>query len=293
MFRARNIVAIMLTYFPGAFTAVAQGSREPAYLIVLEHAPAGHEHEPPIVLVGKGITFDTGGISIKPSQKMEAMKDDMAGAAAVLGAMHIIGRMKTARRVIGLMPCTENMPDGKAYKPGDVITSLSGQTIEVISTDAEGRMVLCDALTYARRYAPQLIVDAATLTGACIIALGDRVAGLMSNHEELTETIRDLGARTGERFWPLPLWDFYFDDIKSDVADFKNVGDRKAGSIIGGMFLKQFIDDGTPWAHLDIAGPCWSEKDLTVTPKGATAFGVRTLFELVCNWQARPHNKEA
>lgn len=263
-----------------AFTAVARGSREPAWVIILEHRPPGTENDAPFVFIGKGITFDTGGISIKPSANMEAMKQDMAGAAAVLGAFDILGKLKVPRRVIGILPCTENMPDGKAYKPGDVIRSLAGLTIEVISTDAEGRIILCDALAYSLRLEPALIVDLATLTGACLIALGKEVAGLMGNHEGLTQKIQELGREVGEKFWPLPLWDFYFDYIKSDVADFKNVGDRTAGTIIGGIFLKQFVPDKIPWAHLDIAGTAWTDKDLGVAPKGATGFGVRLLVEL-------------
>ncbi len=269
----------------GAFVAVAKGSREPARFIVLEYAPEGCADERPIVLVGKGITFDTGGISLKPSAKMEAMKGDMAGAAAVLGTFNILGQLRPPRRVVGILPCTENMPDGKAYKPGDIVKSLAGLNIEVVNTDAEGRMILCDALAYGERYQPAAMIDIATLTGACIIALGDRVAGLLGNHDELRQTIRRIGDAVGERFWPLPLWDFYFDDIKSDCADFKNVGNRQAGTIIGAMFLKQFVAEETPWAHLDIAGPSWLEKDLMTTPKGATGFGVRTLFELVRRWK--------
>lgn len=268
----------------GAFTAVAQGSREPACIIILEHCPPGAESQRPLVFIGKGITFDTGGISLKPSEKLDAMKQDMAGAAAVLGAFEALGRLSVGRRVVGIMPCTENMPDGQAYKPGDVIKSLSGLTIEIISTDAEGRMILCDALTHARQYQPAVIIDVATLTGAAIIALGHQVAAIMGNHEGLTRKVQELGQRLGERFWPLPLYDFYFEGIKSEVADFKNVGDRSAGTIIGGIFLKQFVADDIPWAHLDIAGTAWSSKDLYVCAQGGTGFGVRTLVELVLHW---------
>lgn len=269
----------------GGFVAVAQGSREPARFIVMEHCPEGLENQAPLVLVGKGITFDTGGISIKPAAKMEDMKHDMAGAAAVLGTLEAVGRLKIPRRVVGLMPCTENMPDGRAYKPGDVIKTHAGLTVEVISTDAEGRMILCDALSYAvARYQPALMVDLATLTGACVIALGDRVAGLLGNHEALLAMIQNAGKPLGELFWPLPLHDFYFEDIKSDVADFKNVGDRKAGTIIGAMFLKQFVPDTVPWAHVDIAGTVWADKDLGWIPKGATGFGVRTLVQVIRDW---------
>lgn len=269
----------------GGFVAVAQGSREPARFIVMEHCPQGLEQQAPVVLVGKGITFDTGGISIKPAAKMEDMKHDMAGAAAVLGTLEAVGRLKIPRRVVGLMPCTENMPDGQAYKPGDVIKTHAGLTVEVISTDAEGRMILCDALSYAvSRYQPAVMVDLATLTGACVIALGDRVAGLLGNHEPLLSMIQGAGKPLGELFWPLPLYDFYFEDMKSDVADFKNVGDRKAGTIIGAMFLKQFVPETIPWAHVDIAGTVWADKDLGWIPKGATGFGVRTLVQLIRDW---------
>lgn len=267
-----------------AFSAVAQGSSEPAFMIIVEHAPAGTDKDQPLVFIGKGITFDTGGISIKPSNKMEAMKHDMAGAAAVLAAFKVFGELNIQRRIVGILPCTENMPDGKAYKPGDVIRSLSGLTIEVISTDAEGRMVLCDALTHALSYQPTAVVDIATLTGACIIALGDRVGAVMGNQEALSKKLQDIGTQVGDRLWPLPLWDFYFDDLKSEVADLKNVGDRKAGAIIGGIFLKQFVPDQVPWVHLDIAGAAWTEKGLATAPKGATGFGVRILAELAESW---------
>ena len=267
-----------------AFLAVAQGSREPASVIVLEHAPPGTEQDPPLVFIGKGITFDTGGISLKPSDKMEMMKRDMAGAAAVLGTFDILGKEKIQRRVVGILPCTENMPGGRAYKPGDVIQSMANLTIEVISTDAEGRMILCDALAYAQTFQPAAILDLATLTGACIVALGNEVAGVMGNRESLIQQIREIGAQVGEKVWPLPLWDLYFEGIKSDIADFKNVGDRSAGTIIGGIFLKQFVPDHIPWIHLDIAGTAWTDKDLLTAPKGATGFGVRIMVELARRW---------
>lgn len=267
-----------------AFLAVAQGSREPASVIVLEHVPPGTEQDPPLVFIGKGITFDTGGISLKPSDKMEMMKRDMAGAAAVLGTFDILGKEKIQRRVVGILPCTENMPGGRAYKPGDVIQSMANLTIEVISTDAEGRMILCDALAYAQTFQPAAILDLATLTGACIVALGNEVAGVMGNRESLIRQIREIGAQVGEKVWPLPLWDLYFEGIKSDIADFKNVGDRSAGTIIGGIFLKQFVPDHIPWIHLDIAGTAWTDKDLLTAPKGATGFGVRIMVELARRW---------
>ncbi len=266
----------------GAFAAVAAGSAEPPCFIVLEHTPPGTENDSPLVFIGKGITFDSGGISLKPREKMEEMKQDMAGAAAVLGAFEAIGAAGLSKRVVGLMPCTENMPGGHAYKPGDVFRSYSGQTVEIISTDAEGRLVLCDALAYAaQRFKPALMVDIATLTGASIIALGREVAAVMGNRESLVDSIRNTGASLGERFWPLPSWDFYFDALKSEVADMKNTADRSAGAIHAGMFLKQFVPDHIPWAHLDIAGTAWTDKDTGFCRKGATGFGVRTLFELV------------
>ncbi len=269
----------------GAFAAVAMGSREPAYVIVLEHAPPGVQNEPPIVLIGKGITFDTGGISLKQAKHLEAMKQDMAGAAAVLGAFEAIGRMGLKKHVVGILPCTENMPDGQAYKPGDVVRSYSGQTVEIISTDAEGRLVLCDALAYAAdRFRPALMVDIATLTGACIVALGRNVAAVLGNREDLVHSVERIGASVGERFWPLPLWDFYFEALKSDVADMKNVGDRSAGTIVAAIFLKQFVPEEIPWAHLDIAGTAWADADTGACPKGATGFGVRTLLEIARRW---------
>jgi leucyl aminopeptidase len=269
----------------GAFAAVAMGSREPAYVIVIEHAPPGVQNDPPIVLIGKGITFDTGGISLKPAKNLEAMKQDMAGAAAVLGAFEAIGCMGLQRHVVGILPCTENMPDGQAYKPGDVFRSYSGQTVEIISTDAEGRLVLCDALAYAAaRFKPALMLDIATLTGACIVALGRNVAAVLGNREDLVRSVERIGASVGERFWALPLWDFYFEALKSDVADMKNVGDRTAGTIVAAAFLKQFVPEEVPWAHLDIAGTAWADVDTGASPKGATGFGVRTLFEIVRRW---------
>ncbi len=269
----------------GAFAAVARGSREPAFIIIIEHAPPGTENDPPLVFIGKGITFDSGGISLKSPDKLDAMKQDMAGAASVLGAFEAIGRIGLKRRVVGILPCTENMPDGKAYKPGDVLKSFSGQTIEVISTDAEGRVVLCDAIAYAAaKYSPAAIIDIATLTGACIIALGNQVAAVLGNNEELMDSVKQAGWDLGEKFWPLPLWDFYFEALKSEVADMKNVGDRSAGAIIGGIFLKQFVPREVAWVHLDIAGTAWTDKDSGATPRGATGFGVRTLFEIARRW---------
>jgi leucyl aminopeptidase len=266
----------------GAFLAVAQGSREPGKIIILEYT-ASRNFGPPLVIIGKGITFDSGGISLKPPDKMEQMKDDMAGGAVVMGTMQAVAQMKLPLNLVGIIPAAENLPGGKAYKPGDVLTSLSGQTIEVISTDAEGRLILADALTYAKRYKPKAIFDLATLTGACITALGDYVAGIMGNDTSLLNSVKSAGEKTGEKVWELPLWEEYFDYLKSDIADFKNVGTRAAGTITGGMFLKKFVND-TPWVHMDIAGPTWYEKDNPYIPKGASGFGVRLLVQLLRDW---------
>lgn len=267
----------------GAFSAVGQGSREPATMIILEYR-AGCNYGRPIVLIGKGITFDSGGISLKPPDRMEVMKDDMAGGAAVMAILQATAELQLPLHVIGIIPAAENLPGGKAYKPGDVLVSLSGQTIEVISTDAEGRLILADALTYAQRFRPQAIVDLATLTGACVVALGDYVAGVMGNNESHLTRVKIAGEKSGEKVWPLPLWEEYFEYLRSDVADFKNVGGRAAGTITAGMFLKRFVGSA-PWVHIDIAGPAWLEKDRPYMPKGASGFGVRLLMQLLMEWQ--------
>jgi leucyl aminopeptidase len=268
----------------GAFLAVAQGSEEPGLMVVMDYQPSG-EKSPPVVLVGKGITFDSGGISIKPAKDMDKMKHDMAGSAAVIGAMQTIAALNLPLRVIAIIPFTENLPSGKAYKPGDVIHSLSGLNIEVINTDAEGRMILADALTYADRYKPQAIVDLATLTGACIVALGDNVAGLLANNDELQARLQAAAEESGEKVWPLPLWDSYFESMRSDVADLKNVNGRKAGAITAAIFLKQFVPKEVPWAHLDIAGCAWEDKGSALVPKGATGMGVHLLTQLLESWK--------
>lgn len=266
----------------GAFSAVAKGSQEPAKFIVLEYnKDKGYDT---VALIGKGITFDSGGISIKPSEKMERMKDDMSGAAAVLAAMKISSQLKIPLHLVGIIPATENLPSGKAYKPGDILKTLSGQTVEVISTDAEGRLILSDALSFSLRYKPKAIIDLATLTGACIIALGDYVAGLFGNDEQLVKKVEEASQKTGEKVWRLPLWDEYFEYIKSDVADFKNVGTRAAGAIIGAIFLSKFVNK-TPWVHLDIAGPASIEKDRPYIPKGGTGIGVRLIIQLLRDWK--------
>ncbi len=266
----------------GAFVAVTKGSQEPAKFIILEYN-RGKGYDT-VALVGKGITFDSGGISIKPSEKMERMKDDMSGAAAVLGAMQAVSGLQLPLHVVGIIPATENLPDGKAYKPGDILKTLSGQTVEVISTDAEGRLILSDALTYSLRFEPRAIIDLATLTGACVVALGDDVAGLMGNDDALQAKIEKAARATGERVWRLPLWEDYVESLKSDVADFKNAGTRSAGAILGGIFLSKFVGK-TPWVHLDIAGPASIEKDRPYIPKGGTGVGVRLLVQLLRDWQ--------
>ena len=261
----------------GALLAVAQGSIEEPRFIALEYK--GSERAP-VVLVGKGVTFDTGGISIKPAQNMEEMKYDMSGAAAVLGTFEALGRLRPPVHVVGLIPSTENMPSGTAVKPGDVITSLSGKTIEVINTDAEGRLILCDALAYAKRYQPACVIDIATLTGAIVVALGHSATGLMGSDDALLEDVRAAGERAGERVWTLPLWEEYRDLMKSDIADVKNAGGRPAGSISAGWFLREFVD-GFPWAHLDIAGTAYTDRDEAFRVKGPTGIGVRLFTEFV------------
>lgn len=267
----------------GAFLAVAQGAGFKPKFIVIEHN-AERDDLPTIVLVGKGITFDTGGISIKPSANMGAMKSDMGGGAAVLGAMKTVGLLDLPLRVIGIVPATENMPDAKAYRPADVITASNGVTIEIISTDAEGRMVLADGLVYAGRYAPDAVIDLATLTGSCVVALGkDMAAGLFSTDDSLRDRLVAAGANTRERVWPLPLWDEYKEAIQSDAADIQNSGGRFGGVATSAIFLKQFTD--YPWAHLDIAGMALTDKGSAYTPKGGTGYGVRLLIDMLRNWE--------
>lgn len=265
----------------GALLAVARGSQEPAQLIALNHKPAGASADSELIaLVGKGITFDSGGLSIKPAAKMEEMKYDMGGGAAVIGAMQALAKLNTKARVIGLIPAAENMPSGRAVKPGDVVRSLSGKTIEVLNTDAEGRLVLCDAISYAISLGATLIVDAATLTGACLVALGETRAAVMGTNQVLIDELIFAGEQCGERLWQLPFDDEYGEMIRSDVADIKNVGNRTAGSITAGWFLKHFAGE-VPWAHLDIAGPAWFREPQPFMAKGATGFGVRLLATFV------------
>ncbi|GIW70543.1 MAG: putative cytosol aminopeptidase [Planctomycetota bacterium] len=261
----------------GALLAVARGAANPPKLLVLEHRPAGVAG-PPVVLVGKGVTFDTGGISIKPSERLEEMKFDKCGAAAVIGTLEAVARLELALPVVGVAPLVENMPDGAAYRPGDVLWSHAGPSIEVISTDAEGRLVLVDALAWAaERWQPAALVDVATLTGACVIALGDRYAGLFAREPELGAALRRAGEASGEPVWPLPLDPAYDERLKSSCADLKNSGGRPAGACTAARFLARFVPERFAWAHLDIAGVAWRSEEKDHRGAGATGFGVRLL----------------
>lgn len=262
----------------GALLAVAQGSLEEPRFIVLEYKGAGRSA--PVCFVGKGVTFDAGGISIKPALHMEEMKYDMSGAAAVLGVFEVLGRLRPKINAVGLIPATENLPSGVAVKPGDIVRAHFGKSIEVVNTDAEGRMILCDALSYARRFKPACVIDAATLTGAVVVALGGHATGLMGNDDLLIDEVRQAGDLAGERCWTLPLWDEYREQLKSDVADIKNTGGRAAGSITAGWFLREFVD-GYAWAHLDIAGTAYTDNDRPDIEKGPTGLGVRLFAEFV------------
>src|SRR6202166_5111181 len=265
----------------GAFWSVAQGSDEPPALIVMKYEPAGAPEKPVLGLVGKGITFDTGGISIKPSDGMEKMKYDMAGGAAMIGAMRAIAQLKPNLRVIGIVCASENMPSGKAQKPGDVQIAMSGKSIEIINTDAEGRLVLADGLHYARQLGCTHLIDAATLTGACVVALGMVNAGIFSNDEETYQHFTAALEISGERFWRLPVEDDYKEMIKSSIADIMNTGgSRWGGAITAAMFLKEFAED-TPWIHLDIAGVAWTEEQKPWIAKGPSGIAVRTITEWV------------
>jgi leucyl aminopeptidase len=263
----------------GSLLGVAQGSAEPAKLIVLTYTPPSESKET-VAIVGKGVTFDTGGISIKPADGMEKMKYDMAGGATTIAAMRAIAQLRPNVNVIGLVPAVENMPGGRAQRPGDVVRSMSGKTIEVINTDAEGRLILCDALSYALKLGATKIVDLATLTGAVSIALGDVYVAVLGNNQQWTEEIIAAGKEVGEKIWQLPLDKEYREQIKSEIADIKNVGGRKAGTITGAYFLREFVGD-TPWAHLDIAGTAWNDSNKPYLSVGPTGVCVRTLVNLV------------
>ena len=259
----------------GALLSVARGSREPARLVSMEYR-GGAKGGKPVVLVGKGVTFDSGGISIKPSQAMDEMKFDMCGAASVLGTLKACAELKLPLNVVGIIPTTENLPDGNASKPGDVVTSMSGQTIEVLNTDAEGRLILCDALSYCKKFDPEVVVDIATLTGACVIALGSHAAGLLGNDDELSQQLLTAGSYAGDRAWALPLWEDYQPQLDSNFADMANIGGREAGTITAACFLSRFAGDYR-WAHLDIAGVAWKQGK----EKGATGRPVPLLTQFL------------
>lgn len=268
----------------GAILGVARGSRQPPKLIILSYKGI-KKSKGSLGLVGKGITFDSGGISIKPSEKMGDMKGDMAGGAAVIAAMRAIGELRPKINVTALIPATENLPDGSAYKPGDIVRASNGKTIEVVNTDAEGRLILADALSYARKLGLSPVVDVATLTGACHIALGDLCTGAFGNNQDLVDSVIKAGEEAGEYIWQMPMYEEYKEQNKSDIADIKNSAGRWGGAITGAQFLAEFIED-TPWVHLDIAGPFQSDKDRTYIVKGATGVAVRTLVNLVISYES-------
>ncbi len=268
----------------GALLGVGQGSRRPSRMLIMKWDGTGGMQERPVALVGKGVTFDTGGISIKPAAGMEDMKWDMGGAGAVAGTMKALAGRKAKAYVVGVCGLVENMPDGNAQRPGDIVTSMSGQTIEVLNTDAEGRLVLCDALHWTQEnYKPEYIVDLATLTGAIIVSLGSEYAGLFSNSDELADKLTAAGKASGDPLWRFPLSKAYDKMIDSPIADMKNIGGKGAGSITAAQFLGRFIKDGVKWAHLDIAGTVWADKAGPVWDKGATGFGVRLLDRFVAD----------
>ncbi|HEX8355228.1 MAG TPA: leucyl aminopeptidase, partial [Pyrinomonadaceae bacterium] len=274
----------------GALLSVARGSDQPPKMMVLTYMPEGKQSigdgEDFLALVGKGITFDTGGISIKPSENMELMKYDMTGGATVLGVMRAVAQLKPSIPVLGVVPSTENMPSGKATKPGDVVRAMTGKTIEVINTDAEGRLILADAVSYAKKLGATRVIDMATLTGAVSIALGDVNTGILGTDQQLIDEVIESGREVGEKFWQLPLDKEYSKQIKSDIADIKNVGGRKAGTITAAAFIKEFAD-GISWAHLDIAGTAWGDEAKPFRSKGPTGVAVRTLLNFVAREAAR------
>jgi leucyl aminopeptidase len=265
----------------GGLLGVAQGSIEPPHFIILEYS-GGPKTQRPVVLVGKTVTFDSGGISLKPSENMEQMKADMTGGAEVLAAVRAVSRLKLSMNVIGLLPVTENMPGGRATKPGDILTMLSGKTVEVQNTDAEGRLILADGLAYASRLKPACVIDVATLTGACAVALGQFAIGMLGNDEALKAAVQKAGLDSGERVWEMPLWEEYFEQLKSDVADMRNIGGRGGGMITAAIFLSKFIGDH-PWVHLDIASTDWSPSERPCVPKGPSGAGTRLLIQYLIN----------
>lgn len=266
----------------GGLLGVAQGSVQPPKFIILDYN-ARTKNLDTLVFIGKGITFDSGGICLKQAKDMDLMKSDMSGAAAVMGAMMAVSKMNVPLHIIGLMPCTENMPSGSALKPGDIIQFSSGKTAEIANTDAEGRLILADALAYAENYHPQAVIDLATLTGSCVVALGTVVTGMMGNNEALKKRVQAAGEKSWERVWELPLWEEYQEQIKSDIADIKNVGGPHGGAITAACFLSKFAEK-YPWVHLDIAGTSWCEKNGAYTQKGASGVGVRLLVQFARNW---------
>jgi leucyl aminopeptidase len=256
----------------GGILGVSQGSEQEPRMIVIEHRPKKPKKS--VVLVGKGVTFDSGGISLKPAAGMGWMKADMSGAATVMGVMRAVADLDLPIKVVGLIPAVENMPSGSAIKPGDILTTSNGKTVEVDNTDAEGRLILADALHYSARFNPDIVIDFATLTGACVVALGHEAAGMMGNDEDLHDELRKLGEQVGERVWPMPLYDEYLNYLKSEWADIKNAGPRWGGAVTAGIFLKQWVPEKVSWTHLDIAGVAYNEKEHNGLPKGATGFGV-------------------
>jgi leucyl aminopeptidase len=263
----------------GGILGVAQGSAQEPRLVIIEHRPKKPKKS--VVLVGKGVTFDSGGISIKPSSGMGWMKYDMSGAATVIGVMRAVAELDLPMKIVGLVPAAENMPSGTAIKPGDILTMSSGKTVEVDNTDAEGRLLLADALHYSAKFNPDIVIDYATLTGACVVALGHEAAGMMGNDDELMQTLKDLGEKVGERVWPLPLYEEYNDYLKSDWADIKNAGSRWGGVVTAGAFLREFVPDKVSWAHLDVAGVAYHEKEHNGLPKGSSGFGVVLTVEFL------------
>lgn len=264
----------------GSYLGVAQGSKNPPAFIEMHYKPQG-KPKTHVAFVGKGITFDSGGLSLKPPKQMETMKDDMSGAAAVIGLMSVISRLAPKVSVWGYVAAAENMPDASAIRPGDIITSMKGKTIEVLNTDAEGRLTLIDAMTYAQKRKPVYMIDCATLTGACLVALGDRISGIMGNDEKLIESLIACGKDAGEKMWQLPLAEDYKDELKSPIADYKNVGAGYGGTITAGLFLQEFVEPKVKWAHIDIAGPSWSDKPRDYESIGGTGVLVRTYAEFL------------
>jgi leucyl aminopeptidase len=261
----------------GAILSVGKGSENPPRLVVMEY---GSNRNPTVALIGKGITFDTGGISLKPGKDMEMMKYDKSGAAAIIATVQAAAQLKLPVHVVGIVPLAENVPSGKSYKPGDIIHTMSGKTVEVINTDAEGRLILSDALTYAGQYKPRYVIDIATLTGACVVALGSQAAGLLGNDAVLMRNLKKSGEDQGERLWQLPLFNEYSEQMKSDIADLRNTGGREGGTITAAAFLSNFVE-GERWAHIDIAGTAWSNENKGYLRKGATGFGVRLLLDFL------------